>query len=163
MCSEPDIKPLNLYNFIILGSLAFMSQPVGSIASGFLQEAFGSKRCMLVVNIPQLIGWIILYFATNKYFLYFAAVILGISIGCMEAPVLSYVGEITQPSLRGVLSSLSETFVFIGALVECIIGALTDWRSTCGISAIFPVTAFMLISMVICKIIQTYLFVDLGL
>lgn len=64
---------------------------------------FGRKRCMLIVNIPQLIGWLLLYSATSVPGLYLAVTVMGLSVGFMEAPVLSYIGEITEPRLRGVL------------------------------------------------------------
>ncbi|XP_075215600.1 facilitated trehalose transporter Tret1-like [Lycorma delicatula] len=130
------------------GSIIFISQPLGSVASGFLQDIFGRKRCMMMVNIPQLIGWIIIYYSTHVFYLYSAAILLGLNLGFMEAPVLSYVGEITEPHLRGMLSSLSGSFAGIGILLECLIGALTDWRSTCAISAIVPVLAFITISLI---------------
>ncbi|XP_075210274.1 uncharacterized protein LOC142317603 [Lycorma delicatula] len=130
------------------GSIIFISQPLGSVVSGFLQDMFGRKRCMMMVNIPQLIAWIIMYYSTNVIYLYTAAILLGLSLGFMEAPVLSYVGEITEPHLRGMLSSLTGSFAGIGILLECLIGALTDWRSTCAVCATVPVLAFITISMI---------------
>jgi hypothetical protein len=39
--------------------------------------------------------------------LYVSAVIMGLGIGFMEAPIITYVGEISQPEMRGILTSYS--------------------------------------------------------
>ncbi|KAG8269701.1 hypothetical protein J6590_101807, partial [Homalodisca vitripennis] len=130
------------------GSIIFISQPIGSLTSGFLQDLFGRKRCMLVVTIPQMIGWLLLYSADSVPWLYTAVTVMGLSVGFMEAPVLSYIGEITEPRLRGVLSSIAGIFLNVGIMLECYIGALTDWRSLALISALGPVLIFILLSQV---------------
>jgi len=62
---------------------------------------------MILVNFPHLIGWFIFYFATSVPMLYVSAVIMGLGIGFMEAPIITYVGEISQPEMRGILTSYS--------------------------------------------------------
>lgn len=49
---------------------------------------------MLVVNIPHLIAWIILWQATTLWQIFLAKILFGLGIGLMEAPILTYVGEI---------------------------------------------------------------------
>ncbi|XP_046672094.1 facilitated trehalose transporter Tret1-like [Homalodisca vitripennis] len=136
------------YSASWFGSIIFISQPIGSLTSGFLQDLFGRKRCMLVVTIPQMIGWLLLYSADSVPWLYTAVTVMGLSVGFMEAPVLSYIGEITEPRLRGVLSSIAGIFLNVGIMLECYIGALTDWRSLALISALGPVLIFILLSQV---------------
>ena len=62
---------------------------------------------MILVNFPHLIGWFIFYFATSVPMLYVSSVIMGLGIGFMEAPIITYVGEISQPEMRGILTSYS--------------------------------------------------------
>uniref|UniRef100_A0A1B6E8P1 Major facilitator superfamily (MFS) profile domain-containing protein n=1 Tax=Clastoptera arizonana TaxID=38151 RepID=A0A1B6E8P1_9HEMI len=130
------------------GSILFISQPIGSLVSGFLQDLFGRKRCMMVMNIPQLIGWLMLYSANTVPMLYGAVTVMGLSIGFMEAPVLSYIGEITEPRLRGVLSSIAGVFLNVGIMLEFYIGAITYWRTMALISALWPVLTFIMLSQV---------------
>ncbi|XP_054265636.1 facilitated trehalose transporter Tret1-like [Macrosteles quadrilineatus] len=139
---------LDEYSASWFGSIIFISQPVGSLVSGFLQDMFGRKRCMLVVNIPQLIGWLMLYSATSVPWLYAAVTVMGLSVGFMEAPVLSYIGEITEPRLRGVLCSIAGMYLNIGIMLECYIGALTHWRTMALISALGPALCFLILSQV---------------
>lgn len=133
---------------LLLGSIVYIAQPLGSVSSGFLQEIFGRRRCMMAVNIPQVIGWAILCFSQKVEQLYIGAVIMGLSVGFMEAPAMSYLGEVCEPRLRGTLSSFSETFLLVGILFEFFIGAVLYWRYACAASALIPVGAFILIYIV---------------
>lgn len=87
------------------GSITYICQPLGSVISGFLFEPLGRKKAMLLVNLPHILGWLLIYFATSISHLYIAAVILGAGIGFMEAPIITYVGEICQPKWRGMLAA----------------------------------------------------------
>lgn len=75
-------------------SLLYISMPVGSIISGWLTDRLGRKRAMMLVNIPHLVSWLLIYWASTVPEMYTAAVVLGIGIGIMETPVVTYIGEI---------------------------------------------------------------------
>ncbi|XP_046688904.1 facilitated trehalose transporter Tret1-like [Homalodisca vitripennis] len=125
-----------------------MIQPLGSVVSGFLQDFLGRKKCMMFVNVPQFAAWLMLYYATTKFTLFAAVTLLGLSIGFMEAPVLSYIGEVSEPRLRGVLSTVGGIFFNVGLTLESVIGATTDWRTMVLITSAAPVTAFVALSLV---------------
>lgn len=75
--------------------MAFICQPIGSILSGVIVEKLGRKRAMMVVNLPHIAAWLLLYFATNLEMVFIANLLLGLGVGFMEAPVITYVGEIS--------------------------------------------------------------------
>lgn len=76
------------------GSIAYISQPIGSAMSGWLSEPIGRKKAMILVNIPHIIAWTMLHFATTHEEVFVAAILLGLGVGFMEAPIITYVGEI---------------------------------------------------------------------
>lgn len=76
-------------------SIAFICQPLGSVLSGIVLEPLGRKKSMIFVNVPHIIAWMMLYFARSLYELFTAAILLGLGVGFMEAPIITYVGEIT--------------------------------------------------------------------
>ncbi|XP_074000232.1 facilitated trehalose transporter Tret1-like isoform X2 [Rhodnius prolixus] len=125
--------------------ILLIMQPLGSVLSGVIQDSLGRKRCMLMVNLPQLIGWILVYYAKSVEMLFAAAVTMGFSVGFMEAPTLSYVGEISQPHLRGTLASFTSVYISTGNLIMYLMGTFTDWRSAAAISTAVPVIAFVAI------------------
>lgn len=49
---------------------------------------------MILVNIPYAIGWFTLYRAILQWEVFLGFVMLGLSIGLMESPVLTFLGEI---------------------------------------------------------------------
>jgi len=88
------------------GSIAYICQPLGSVLSGAIVEFFGRKWSMIIVNAPFLLGWILYSVSTSLTMLYVTNVILGIGIGFMEAPIMTYIAESCQPDLRAILTSL---------------------------------------------------------
>lgn len=77
-----------------LGSVAFIFQIVGSFLSGWVTEPIGRKRALILVNIPHVVGWIFCKFSKNLAHIYIAHMLFGLGIGLMEAPIMTYVGEI---------------------------------------------------------------------
>lgn len=131
------------------GSIMYLCQPVGSVLSGIVLERLGRKKSMILVNFPHLIGWFIFYFANSAPLLYFSSVIMGLGVGFMEAPIITYVGEISQPEMRGILTSYSGTFVHLGFLFEYLLGAvLSDWQTAAAISAAVPIATVIAITQV---------------
>ncbi|KAL1139897.1 hypothetical protein AAG570_006874 [Ranatra chinensis] len=126
--------------------LLLIFQPVGSILSGMLQEPMGRKKCMILVNLPQLAGWLLVYYAQSVETLFLAAICMGFSVGFKEAPTLSYVGEISQPHLRGTLASFTSVYVSVGNVFMFLLGSVTDWRTTAAISTVVPVVTAIAIS-----------------
>lgn len=57
-------------------------------------DYLGRRRAMMLVNIPFALGWFTLYKAGSVGEIFFANSLLGLSIGLMEAPIVTYIGEI---------------------------------------------------------------------
>lgn len=49
---------------------------------------------MMIVNIPSSIAWFLLYRANSVAEIFLANSMLGLSVGLMEAPIMTYIGEI---------------------------------------------------------------------
>ncbi|XP_073973448.1 facilitated trehalose transporter Tret1-like isoform X2 [Rhodnius prolixus] len=130
------------------GSIIFACQPIGSIASGMVLEPLGRKYAMMCVNIPHIIGWFIFYTASSTTAIFAAAIILGMGIGFMEAPIITYVGEICEPRLRGTLTSYSSLFASFGLVFIFGLGNLVDWRTAAGISIALPILTIIALSQV---------------
>lgn len=57
----------------------------------------------------------------------------------MEAPVLTYVAEVTQPQFRGMLAATGTTCVITGIFVQFILGTFLTWRSVALVSCCLPI------------------------
>ena len=151
-----QIGTLN-YTFIFLlyaGSILFIFHPTGSFLSGFLQERYGRKRCMILANVPSIFGWILLYYTHSTVSLYSSTVLMGLGIGFSEDPILSFIGDITEPRLRGSMASLACTSSMLGGLLTYFLGYLFECWTVALLSTLCPITCICLVILV-----PTYMFV----
>lgn len=68
--------------------------PIGSLISGWITEPIGRKRAFIIVSIPHLIAWMLLYRSTSYSQVMWALILIGFGHGLMEAPIIIYIGEI---------------------------------------------------------------------
>ncbi|XP_055687055.1 facilitated trehalose transporter Tret1-like [Lutzomyia longipalpis] len=127
------------------GSLAFIFQPIGCILSGWITERVGRKRAMIFVNFPHIIAWLLLHFATSVEEMYAAAIILGLGVGFMETPVISYIGEICQPSIRGILTATTGVAATLGYSIVYLLGSVTNWRNAALVCFATPILTILAI------------------
>ncbi|XP_054271113.1 facilitated trehalose transporter Tret1-2 homolog [Macrosteles quadrilineatus] len=130
------------------GSIGFICQPLGSVLSGIVLEPLGRKYSMLLVNVPHIIGWYLFYSASSLFTMFTAIIIMGLGVGFMEAPIITYVGEISEPRFRGMLTSYAGIFVSLGFVVIYAMGNFTDWHHVAAISCTIPVITIIAISQV---------------
>ncbi|KAK6638793.1 hypothetical protein RUM43_007062 [Polyplax serrata] len=128
------------------GSLAFIFQPLGSAFSGLTFEPVGRRMTMLYVNGPLFLGWLLMRFGTQVSHLYIAEIIMGTSIGLMDAPHITYLGEITQPKWRGILISYAELCVAFGFCIVYFLGSVTDWKTVSSVCCTIPIISVLFIS-----------------
>ncbi|CAH1723921.1 unnamed protein product [Aphis gossypii] len=131
-----------------IGSIMFLCQPLGCILSGCLQGVLGRKRSMLLVNVPHLAGWYLLYSAGSPLMLTIASALMGIGVGFLEAPTMAYIGEIGEPNIRGILSTFATSVIVLGHLLELFLGYMFSWRMTMLVSGLVPMAAIVAISLI---------------
>ncbi|XP_066905808.1 facilitated trehalose transporter Tret1 isoform X2 [Halyomorpha halys] len=102
-------------------------------------SGLGRKRSMFYLQIPLFIGWVLPFFAETVWELYIAASIMGIGIGFMQAPIATYIGEVTLPQYRGLLACIAYCFLTLGSVcvyaIDVIVG---NWRHTALYCAVMP-------------------------
>lgn len=54
---------------------------------------------MLIVNIPFIIAWFMMSRASSIVEVFIAYALLGFGVGLAEAPIITYIGEITYVDL----------------------------------------------------------------
>ncbi|XP_076270179.1 facilitated trehalose transporter Tret1-like isoform X2 [Rhynchophorus ferrugineus] len=112
-----------------LGSLNFLSVPVGCLLSGLLTQPIGRKRSMQLISMLFFVAFFLFYMASEAWHVFLALAMCGITGGLLEAPTLIYVVEITCASLRGSLVSTSTLAILVGVITSFTLGALLLWRS----------------------------------
>ncbi|XP_074025646.1 facilitated trehalose transporter Tret1 [Leptinotarsa decemlineata] len=125
-----------------IGSINLICVPLGCLISGYITHTIGRKMTMQIVNIPFLMAWLLFHYSTEVWHIFVASCMTGLSGGLLEAPVLTYVAEITQPHLRGMLSTTSTMSVVIGILSQFILGTFFSWRTVTFINCAIPIISF---------------------
>lgn len=103
---------------------------------------------MIIANFPSIFGWILLYYTHSVVSLYASTVMMGLSIGFSEAPIFSYVGEITEPRLRGAMASLTSTAPMFGGSFLFTLGYFFEWRTVALLSTLCPITSICVVMLV---------------
>lgn len=114
-------------------------------------DLLGRKAAMMVVNIPLVIAWFLMYTASGTMQIFIASILLGLGAGLMESPIITYVGEICEPTFRGVMIAYTHIGWSLGMILVATLNTLMPWRTValvCLIIPIFTTIALCLVSFV---------------
>ncbi|EFN85275.1 facilitated trehalose transporter Tret1 isoform X1 [Harpegnathos saltator] len=139
---DTDIK-VTIEELTWISSLNLFLVPIGCLMSGPLSQYLGRKCTMMLANIPFVIAWLMFYYAGNSAMLFAALALTGLTGGLLEAPVLTYVAEVTQPHLRGMLSATSSLSVILGVFTQMLSGSLAHWRTVALVNLAYPILSFL--------------------
>lgn len=98
---------------------------------------------MMLTTLPFVAAWVIYYYATTAGMLFIALAMTGLTGGLLEAPVMTYVAEVTQPHLRGMLSATSTMSIILGIFTQMLGGKLGNWRTVTLVNLIYPLICFL--------------------
>ncbi|XP_034937879.1 facilitated trehalose transporter Tret1-like [Chelonus insularis] len=121
-----------------IASLLNAGRAFGSIGGLFCAEYFGSKTSLVQNAFIHGIGMACLLYVTSVNWLYASRFIVGFGSGMWQTIFPIYVGEISNPKIRGALVSFITLGMPIGYMIGNIVGAHTTmWASGCfGIAII---------------------------
>ncbi|XP_001599893.2 facilitated trehalose transporter Tret1 isoform X2 [Nasonia vitripennis] len=134
--------PVTLDEVTWIGSINLFLVPLGGFVSGPVSQRLGRRRTMMLSTVPFVVAWLIFHYAKNADMLFIAQALTGLTGGLLEAPVLTYVAEVTQPHLRGLLSATSTMAVICGVFTQMLTGSLVGWRTVALINLVYPVLCF---------------------
>ncbi|KAJ8679358.1 hypothetical protein QAD02_015145 [Eretmocerus hayati] len=127
-----------------IASSSAIGTPIGCILSGYLMDMLGRKLSLIITEIPSLLGWLTIFYATNTPTMCIGRFLTGLGSGMVGAPSRVYTSEVTQPHLRGALTAIASVGVSTGVLIEYTLGAFISWKLTAGLSAFVPAAALIL-------------------
>lgn len=108
-----------------IASILSVGRVAGALIGAIATEWIGSKKTLLLTGIPQLLGWAVLIFDQSAVMLYISRILLGVGMGGYYSSFPLYLGEVSNPKIRGGLISFIMNGVPIGTLIGSIIGAKT--------------------------------------
>ncbi|KAJ0183839.1 hypothetical protein K1T71_000262 [Dendrolimus kikuchii] len=138
---EDEILRLQKSEISWISSINLIVVPLGCSLSGIVSSPLGRRKAMQLVNIPFFLAWLTFHFSTSIGHLYGALFLTGFAGGLLEAPVLTYVAEITQPHLRGALTATSSMCIILGVFTQFLFGLFMYWRTVAVVNIIFTISA----------------------
>ncbi|XP_012264420.2 facilitated trehalose transporter Tret1-like isoform X1 [Athalia rosae] len=127
-----------------VASLMNIGRLLGGIAAPFSVEYFGGKRTLFLIGFPTAVGWICCAVADHVAWLYVARILCGAGMGATLGAFPLYVGEISDPCIRGALVTLVMNGGPFGGLLGTLMGTYLTMR-TFAIISLVPTTIFVVV------------------
>lgn len=107
-----------------------LGAPLSALPIGYLADAIGRKKTLLLAEIPLITSFGLLYaFFWQPLVLYTARFLAGLGCGALFVLIPMYIGEIAEPSIRGKLVSLFELSDCIGILLTAVLGSMMNFQA----------------------------------
>jgi len=101
---------------------------LGSIIGGASVDILGRKTTILATSIFYAPGWCLISYASNVDMLYAGRILTGVADGMTSLAVPLYIAEISTPSLRGGLCSISSLAGSLGIFLAYLVGYALSWE-----------------------------------
>lgn len=88
--------PLTLDQTSSIASNVCIGGIVGNILLGYTMEVFGRRNSLLLLALPGAVGWLLMLFAQNVYYLYAARILCGVLGGGVFVVTPAYLAEIAD-------------------------------------------------------------------
>ncbi|KAL4707791.1 hypothetical protein ACJJTC_001737 [Scirpophaga incertulas] len=126
-----------------IASIHSAATPFGSMISGWIMEAIGRRRTLQLCVLPLILGWVIIGTAVDHSYVLLGRIVCGLAVGVMAAPSQVYLGEISEPRLRGLLIGTPFVAYSLGVLYVYALGGVLLWRTVAYLSMLLPALAFV--------------------
>lgn len=93
--------PVTLDDAAYYGSVFGIGAFFGSIPAGPISTLIGRCYSMIIYELLVIVGWIILTIPVALWMLIGGRILQGIGVGGLCAIIPAYIGEITEPRIRG--------------------------------------------------------------
>ncbi|CAL4064792.1 unnamed protein product [Meganyctiphanes norvegica] len=131
------------------GSMVSLGYLFGAWGAGAIVSIIGRRRSMQVIFLPFLIGWILNALAPNAETLVTARFILGTACGSTNVAASSYVCELADTKVRGMMATIPTFGIVLGGLYTVWIGNSMPWHYLCFVCLIPAIVMLFLFSFVL--------------
>lgn len=121
--------PLSTEQCSWIGSLHEFGRFFGPLLSALLLDRIGRKLSLALCAVIYFFAWLILLFTQSVALIYAARFIFGIGIGICDVTSSIYMGENCTPKYRGIFSSISIIFFYVGMLLEFVLATYVSYRT----------------------------------
>jgi MFS family permease len=92
-----------------------------------LATKIGQKVSLCLAALPQILGWLFIYYARNPFYLIASRILSGFGGGGLYSIVPSYISEISDDKVRGTLGSTVVFSCNFGMFVVYVLGEYVSY------------------------------------
>ncbi|XP_070073501.1 facilitated trehalose transporter Tret1 isoform X2 [Drosophila takahashii] len=144
-CENSPVGRLDISELMWIGAMFGFGSLLCNMIICFPLAFFGLKKCMYFVPIPNMIHWILIYFATKSVYLHMARLLLGISGGTMMVTFPIFVAEVSDNNVRGTLTSFFMLTLCSGLTVGFVLVHYISYHVLPCIVIVLPILFFCLL------------------
>jgi len=100
----------------------------GGLVSAFFGNKYGRRISLMMMAIPDLLGWILVASSQNLAMMLIGRFLAGFAAAGYSPNIQIFVAEITQAKHRGWLAALTVPILAIGVLLMYTIGSWLPWH-----------------------------------
>lgn len=126
-----------------IASVHSAATPFGSFMSGIMMDKWGRRRVLQICVIPLTLGWVTIAVAQGHVFILAGRIMAGLAVGLIAAPGQVYLGEVAEPSMRGLLSSIPYVSYSMGIFIVYVLGSTLHWQTVAWLATILPVLSLL--------------------
>ncbi|KAG4071907.1 hypothetical protein HA402_006068 [Bradysia odoriphaga] len=135
--------PLTIAEKSWVSALMYLGGSLGCIFFGWASNRYGRKYPLMGAALPQLVGWLLIIYAQNPYYLYISRFMSGFSGSANYVILPVFVAEIADTKVRGALGSLFILCVNIGILLAFVLGHVCSYVMMPIILSAVPIIFFV--------------------
>jgi len=111
----------------------------GGFISAFLGKTYGRRVSLMMLTVPDLLGWILVASSQNIWMMLTGRFLAGLAAAGYSPNIQIFVAEISEARNRGWLSGLTMPMMSIGVLLVYTMGTWLPWHYVAAISTLVPV------------------------
>jgi MFS family permease len=131
--------PLTSEQISWIGSLSAVGAFFGAVIFGKISQKFGQKLTLILLVVPHLSFWSLVFTSTHVYQLYIARICAGLTGGGTIRTLSLFITEISESSIRGKLGSFLILFLSTGNLIIFFVGTYLSFFKVPLAMIIFPI------------------------
>jgi len=110
----------------------------GGFAAAILGSKYGQRLAIMMIAVPDMIGWILIASAQNVPMMLMGRFLSGFAAAGYSPSIQTYIAEIAQPQHRGWLGGITTPVLAFGTLISYTLGSLISWHFIAIIGAVIP-------------------------
>ena len=145
---KQEVKKIGVLDdstFPIFSSCLFLFAGIGSLSVSFFTERLGAKALIILLSLPNALGWLLIGFGYNWAIMVLGRVLTGVAIGGISGLISVYISDMAPKQSKGFYGSIFQHAFIIGVLFSHLLGAFISFRWL----ALVPVVALLIQSLIL--------------